>query len=338
MATDKPSTDRMSETTKTGSEGAPPPDDTHCPKCGGAKTLPKVTHRDSSHDVDEYCDNAFHEPPTVPNPWPIRAAEWVQIIREEDDETAVTLLAKEFEGLAAMIPAAPPGETREERRTYCHLCHQYFDGDALGAHGLGECVGVCERCMSTEPEVNGKFCEPCREIEEAWDALGMSDYEGEDGIAYFITILKEQAARASAAPSVETAPPSETREEFSMTEEQIKHMVDRFLQWRLPEHFNPDGGISFEQTANAGTFREYKREPVGTNLLDVQQAKAMVRYMVDGMPQAARIAAEQTRKDVIREVAKFLEDEAQLVENHWRKPRTLYKLAAALREMVKELQ
>lgn len=30
------------------------------------------------------------------------------------------------------------------------------------------------------------------------------------------------------------------------TEAQIKHMVERFLNWRLPENFNPDAGISFE--------------------------------------------------------------------------------------------
>lgn len=31
-----------------------------------------------------------------------------------------------------------------------------------------------------------------------------------------------------------------------MTEDQIKHMVNRFLQWKLPEHFRPDAGISFK--------------------------------------------------------------------------------------------
>jgi hypothetical protein len=28
-----------------------------------------------------------------------------------------------------------------------------------------------------------------------------------------------------------------------MTDEQIKHMVNRFLGWRLPENFQPDAGI-----------------------------------------------------------------------------------------------
>ncbi|MBA2525934.1 MAG: hypothetical protein H0V18_09160 [Pyrinomonadaceae bacterium] len=40
---------------------------------------------------------------------------------------------------------------------------------------------------------------------------------------------------------------------MSLTKEQIKHLVDRFLSWKLPENFNPD-------------------------------ADAMIRHMADGMP------------------------------------------------------
>jgi hypothetical protein len=68
-------------------------------------------------------------------------------------------------------------------------------------------------------------------------------------------------------------------------DEQIKHMVNRFLQWRLPENFNPDGGISFERMGNAHSPGwAYKREPVGTNLFDATQTEEMIRYLVDGMP------------------------------------------------------
>ena len=70
-----------------------------------------------------------------------------------------------------------------------------------------------------------------------------------------------------------------------MTDEQIKHMVDRFLRWRLPEHFNPDGGISFQRTFNENSpFGPMKHEPVGTNLFDATQADAMVRHMLEGLP------------------------------------------------------
>lgn len=69
-----------------------------------------------------------------------------------------------------------------------------------------------------------------------------------------------------------------------MTEDQIKYMVDRFLNWKLPENFNPDGGITFERLGNEGTAHQYTRQPSGTNLIDAAQANEMVRYMIEGMP------------------------------------------------------
>lgn len=66
--------------------------------------------------------------------------------------------------------------------------------------------------------------------------------------------------------------------------EQIKHMVERFLTWRLPKDFNPDGGISFKRYINENTNHPIKNEPVGTNLFDAEQAEAMIRHMIEGMP------------------------------------------------------
>ena len=68
-----------------------------------------------------------------------------------------------------------------------------------------------------------------------------------------------------------------------MNADQIKYMVNRFLQWRLPKNFNPDGGISFKRDYNENTPWPMKHEPVGTNLFDATQAEEMVRYMIDGM-------------------------------------------------------
>lgn len=65
-----------------------------------------------------------------------------------------------------------------------------------------------------------------------------------------------------------------------MTDEQIKHMVDRFLSWKLPENFNPDGGISVRRPNYP---RHIPWEPTGTNLLDATQAEAMVRHMIEGL-------------------------------------------------------
>lgn len=67
-----------------------------------------------------------------------------------------------------------------------------------------------------------------------------------------------------------------------MNDEQIKAMVLRFLQWRLPADFAPDGGISFKATFNEHTAHPMRHEPVGTNLFNAVQAEAMVRHMLEG--------------------------------------------------------
>ena len=69
-----------------------------------------------------------------------------------------------------------------------------------------------------------------------------------------------------------------------MNDDQIKHMADRFLGWRLPENFVPDGGISFKKTFNDHFPVPMKHEPVGTNLFSATQALEMVRFMVEGLP------------------------------------------------------
>lgn len=67
-----------------------------------------------------------------------------------------------------------------------------------------------------------------------------------------------------------------------MTEDQIKHMRDRFLHWKLPEHFNPDNGISFDPAVPHPSC-----PPVGTNLFSADQADAMVRFIIEGLPQSS---------------------------------------------------
>lgn len=73
-----------------------------------------------------------------------------------------------------------------------------------------------------------------------------------------------------------------------MNKNQIKHMVDRFLSWKLPKNFAPDCGIQFDADgAKKLNPRNARYEPSGTNLLDATQAEAMVRFMVEGMPDDA---------------------------------------------------
>lgn len=96
-----------------------------------------------------------------------------------------------------------------------------------------------------------------------------------------------------------------------MTSEQIKHMVDSFLGWKLPADFAPDDGISFDPVINAGHPFESRREPVGTNLFTATQAEAMVRYMIEGIPERVGMTKreEQRARDALRmssAIGKFL--------------------------------
>jgi hypothetical protein len=69
-----------------------------------------------------------------------------------------------------------------------------------------------------------------------------------------------------------------------MTEEQIKHMAQRFLCWKLPEPFRPDAGISFDPVFNKGTPYEGRHQPTGTNLFGFNEAMSMVRNMIEDLP------------------------------------------------------
>lgn len=86
--------------------------------------------------------------------------------------------------------------------------------------------------------------------------------------------------------------PRDRQKETDMAEVQIKHMVDRFLAWKLPRNFSPDGGVSFKPTFNEHTDHPMRHEPAGTNLLDANQAEAMVRHMLEDLPPAAAAPAE----------------------------------------------
>jgi hypothetical protein len=90
------------------------------------------------------------------------------------------------------------------------------------------------------------------------------------------------AIRAIAQPEDDMMPPVRAATP-PLSDQHIKRMVDRFLGWRLPENFRPDGGISFKPTFNDHLPQPMKHEPSGTNLFDATQAEAMVRHMVEGI-------------------------------------------------------
>lgn len=81
-----------------------------------------------------------------------------------------------------------------------------------------------------------------------------------------------------------------------MTDEQIKHMAERFLRWKLPADFCPDAGISFKAEFNQHTAYPSRHEPTGTNLLGYSQAEAMVRFMVEGLAMARSLTDEKLGK------------------------------------------
>jgi hypothetical protein len=63
-----------------------------------------------------------------------------------------------------------------------------------------------------------------------------------------------------------------------MSKINIDKMVDRFLGWRLPDDFAPDGSISFNHAPDA--MGHEPTWPTGTNLLTAVQAKQMFSEVV----------------------------------------------------------
>jgi len=61
---------------------------------------------------------------------------------------------------------------------------------------------------------------------------------------------------------------------MNIPDEMIEVMVDRFLTWRLPIDFSPDGGISFTRPATKFLYL------TGTNLFSADQAREMIKHML----------------------------------------------------------
>jgi len=136
---------------------------------------------------------------------------------------------------------------------------------------------ICTQALADAPEV-------------------LADPRGLDVLLDAIVCLFRDKAHAA----LKGVPQPATPKEAAMTEAQIKHMVDRFLMWKLPEHFNPDDGISFDPVASKGTPYEFRRSPSGTNLFSAEQATAMVRHMLEGLPQPASDIKPWTFQDHVK--------------------------------------
>lgn len=97
------------------------------------------------------------------------------------------------------------------------------------------------------------------------------------GVDATVMLQKCEAALRTPRPVAKTGEPLKLRKYVGITEDQIKYMAERFLRWKLPEHFHPDHGISFDE--------KYRSDhgPVGTNLFSAVQAEVMVWYMIQGL-------------------------------------------------------
>lgn len=69
----------------------------------------------------------------------------------------------------------------------------------------------------------------------------------------------------------------------------IDQMVNRFLAWKLPADFSPDGGVTFDNSYFGFGGEKLERTPsdnfwpIGTNLLTADQAKEMIKNMISGL-------------------------------------------------------
>lgn len=88
----------------------------------------------------------------------------------------------------------------------------------------------------------------------------------------------------------------------------VPHLAARFLSWKLPPDFHPDAGISFVPDYNNGTPQGGRHEPTGTNLLNAEQAFAMVRHLLDHPAFSAALSALPRADDALEGLRKLLDE------------------------------
>ena len=102
----------------------------------------------------------------------------------------------------------------------------------------------------------------------------------------------------------------------------IDELVNRFLRWKLPEGFSPDGGISFKRIPDFPELNKWEYEPVGTNLFTAVQAKEMFEYclkeepvVLNNMSNTPEQVAKYTRQnspDISKELSEHFKPQALL--------------------------
>lgn len=117
--------------------------------------------------------------------------------------------------------------------------------------------------------------------------------------------LAEQWNRQYGVPSNQVRDASYVRHECpaAAAKTLIDGAVDRFVSWKLPADFHPDGGISFTPDYNQHTPWPAKHEPTGTNLFTVEQARAMFEHcLAQSTLQESRDAAVRLWNDAGEEL------------------------------------
>lgn len=111
-------------------------------------------------------------------------------------------------------------------------------------------------------------------------------------------------------------------------------MVSRFLTWRLPENFAPDAGISFKRIYNeASPYGPSVHEPTGTNLLNAQQARAMLEHVLAGAQQAPALVAESAIAARLLALADELDAELDSGAKWTKAQHTCASVSGALRDL-----
>lgn len=122
----------------------------------------------------------------------------------------------------------------------------------------------------------------CKDLAERMTQLEERQHDSTDAFRAYKEIRAECERRVPAAWGPARRALAATRP----AEPDIDAMVNRFLGWRLPDDFAPDAGISFTRVYNeASPFGPSSHEPIGTNLFNAVQARAMLEHAL-GIEQA----------------------------------------------------
>ena len=82
----------------------------------------------------------------------------------------------------------------------------------------------------------------------------------------------------------------------------LENAVTRFLGWRLPNDFEPDGGVSFVYRGGISSW------PCGTNLLTAAQAREMLRFVLNADEAQKREATTVVASEMLRLIEQLCQD------------------------------